>query len=122
MGSYKSVVVSAGKGGWGGPLTITPTDDLKNNGFTFGYAIKRKEIGADPRPAGTIYWSGATGPIFFIDPKNELVAMVLYQRPSTFPTKIRTDFKTWVMTRTHRLPLDASLYFDGETCLMDRIS
>jgi sorbitol-specific phosphotransferase system component IIBC len=27
MGAYKSVVVSAGKGGWGGPLTITPTDD-----------------------------------------------------------------------------------------------
>ena len=27
MGSYKSVVISAGKGGWGGPLTITPTDD-----------------------------------------------------------------------------------------------
>lgn len=31
------------------------------------------------------------------------------------------DFKTWVMTRTHRLPLDASLYFDGETCLMDEV-
>ncbi|MCX6426522.1 MAG: PTS sorbitol transporter, partial [Actinobacteria bacterium] len=27
MGAYKSVVISAGKGGWGGPLTITPTDD-----------------------------------------------------------------------------------------------
>ena len=76
---------------------ITPTDDLKNNGFTFGYAIKRKDIGNDPRPAGTIYWSGATGPTFFIDPKHELVAMVLYQRPSTSPTKVRTDFKTWVM-------------------------
>lgn len=76
---------------------ITPTDDLKNNGFTFGYAIKRKGIGNDPRPAGTIYWSGATGPIFFIDPKHELIAMLLYQRPSTAPTKIRTDFKSWVM-------------------------
>lgn len=76
---------------------ITPTDTLKNNGFTFGYAIKRKEIGADPRPAGTIYWSGATGPIFFIDLKHEMVAMLLYQRPSTYPTKIRTDFKSWVM-------------------------
>ncbi len=76
---------------------ITPTDDLKNNGFTFGYAIKRKEIGNDPRPAGTIYWSGATGPIFFIDPKHELIAMLLYQRPSTAPTNIRTNFKSWVM-------------------------
>jgi hypothetical protein len=31
------------------------------------------------------------------------------------------DFKTWVMHKTHRLPLDASLYFDGETCLMDEV-
>jgi len=76
---------------------ITPTDDLKNNGFTFGYAIKRKDVGNDPRPAGTIYWSGATGPIFFIDLKHEMVAMVLYQRPSSSPVKIRTEFKNWVM-------------------------
>jgi len=76
---------------------ITPVDNLKNNGFTFGYAIKRKEIGSDPRPAGTIYWSGATGPIFFIDLKHEMIAMLLYQRPSIFPTQIRTDFKNWVM-------------------------
>lgn len=76
---------------------ITPTDDLKNNGFTFGYAIKRKEVGADPRPAGTLYWSGSTGTIFFIEPKQELIAIFLMQRPSTSPVAIRNDFKTWVM-------------------------
>ncbi|MCC5947847.1 MAG: hypothetical protein JJT89_05270 [Nitriliruptoraceae bacterium] len=27
MSEYKSVQVSAGSGGWGGPLTITPSDD-----------------------------------------------------------------------------------------------
>jgi sorbitol-specific phosphotransferase system component IIBC len=27
MGDYKSVNIAAGRGGWGGPLTITPTDD-----------------------------------------------------------------------------------------------
>jgi PTS system glucitol/sorbitol-specific IIB component len=27
MPEYKSVKVSAGRGGWGGPLTITPTDE-----------------------------------------------------------------------------------------------
>jgi PTS system glucitol/sorbitol-specific IIB component len=27
MAEYKSVHVNAGRGGWGGPLTITPTDD-----------------------------------------------------------------------------------------------
>jgi sorbitol-specific phosphotransferase system component IIBC len=27
MGDYKSAKVTKGRGGWGGPLTITPTDD-----------------------------------------------------------------------------------------------
>ena len=27
MGDYKSVKVTKGRGGWGGPLTIKPTDD-----------------------------------------------------------------------------------------------
>jgi PTS system glucitol/sorbitol-specific IIB component len=27
MTEYKSVKISAGRGGWGGPLTITPTDE-----------------------------------------------------------------------------------------------
>jgi len=31
------------------------------------------------------------------------------------------DFKTWVMDKTHRLPADASLYFEGEDCLMDEV-
>lgn len=31
------------------------------------------------------------------------------------------SFKSWVMEKTHRLPLDGSLYFDGEQCLMDEV-
>lgn len=31
------------------------------------------------------------------------------------------DFKTWVMEKTHRLPLDGRLYFDGDRCLMDEV-
>lgn len=27
MGNYKSVKIEAGRGGWGGPLVVTPTDD-----------------------------------------------------------------------------------------------
>jgi PTS system glucitol/sorbitol-specific IIB component len=27
MGDYRSVKIEAGRGGWGGPLVITPTDD-----------------------------------------------------------------------------------------------
>ena len=29
MGEYKAVTIAAGKGGWGGPLTILPTDKKK---------------------------------------------------------------------------------------------
>lgn len=29
MADYKAVKIEAGKGGWGGPLTVTPTDDRK---------------------------------------------------------------------------------------------
>jgi len=31
------------------------------------------------------------------------------------------DFKTWVMQKTHRLPMDARLYFDEDKCLMDEV-
>lgn len=27
MGEYKSVTIEAGRGGWGGPLKVTPTDE-----------------------------------------------------------------------------------------------
>jgi CubicO group peptidase (beta-lactamase class C family) len=76
---------------------IAPKDDLKNHGWTFGYMIKRREVGNDPVPAGTISWGGATGPTFFIDLKNEVVAMVMCQTPSTYPLQFRTDFRKWVM-------------------------
>lgn len=32
------------------------------------------------------------------------------------------DFKTYVMEKSHRLPMDGRLYFDGETCLMDEVA
>jgi hypothetical protein len=35
--------------------------------------------------------------------------------------KAMPDFKTWVMEKTHRLPMDARLYFDGDQCLMDEV-
>lgn len=31
------------------------------------------------------------------------------------------DFKTYVMTKTRRLPCDGDLYFDGGNCLMDEV-
>ncbi|MEO0509050.1 MAG: sulfotransferase family 2 domain-containing protein [Verrucomicrobiota bacterium] len=32
------------------------------------------------------------------------------------------DFKSYVMTKSHRLPLDARLYFEGDKCLVDRVA
>lgn len=32
------------------------------------------------------------------------------------------DFKTYVMKKSHRLPMDARLYFDGEECMMDEVA
>ena len=29
MADYKKVIIEAGKGGWGGPLTVQPTDKKK---------------------------------------------------------------------------------------------
>jgi CubicO group peptidase (beta-lactamase class C family) len=76
---------------------MTPKDDLKNHGWTFGYMIKRREVGDDPVPAGTISWGGSTGPVFFIDLKNEVVAMMMCQTPSSYPLQFRKDFRKWVM-------------------------
>ena len=36
-------------------------------------------------------------------------------------SKPMPSFKTWVMQKTHRLPLDAALYFEGDKCLMDEV-
>jgi hypothetical protein len=32
------------------------------------------------------------------------------------------DFKTYVMEKSHRLPIDARLYFDGEQCMVDEVA
>lgn len=31
------------------------------------------------------------------------------------------DLKSWVMQKSHRLPTDAALYFDRNTCMMDEV-
>jgi CubicO group peptidase (beta-lactamase class C family) len=78
------------------PLNLGP-DDLKNHGWTFGYMIKRREVGDDPLPAGTIFVERTTGPVFFIDLKNEVVAIMMCQTPLAYPLEFRKDFRKWVM-------------------------
>jgi len=78
------------------PLNLGP-DDLKNHGWTFGYMIKRREVGDDPLPAGTIFVERTTGPVFFIDLKNEVVAILMCQTLLAYPLEFRKDFRKWVM-------------------------
>jgi CubicO group peptidase (beta-lactamase class C family) len=74
-----------------------PGDDFATNGFTFGYQIKRRDAGPDPLPAGSLNWAGATGPRFFIDPADDVVAIFLVQLPLREPLKPREEFRTVVM-------------------------
>jgi CubicO group peptidase (beta-lactamase class C family) len=78
-------------------VSFSQEDEQKNYGFTFGYGIKRREVMDDPVPIGTISWGGATGPTFFIDLKHEMIAMVMFQTPMTFPVEIRNNFSNWMM-------------------------
>jgi CubicO group peptidase (beta-lactamase class C family) len=78
-------------------VSFSQEDNPKNYGFTFGYGIKRREVEGDPATVGTISWGGSTGPTFFIDLKHEMVAMVMYQTPMTFPVEIRNNFSNWMM-------------------------
>ena len=45
-------------------------------------------------PNGSFGWSGATGTHFWVDPKDELIGILMIQTPAT---AIRPDFETAVM-------------------------
>lgn len=64
-------------------------------GFGLGYAVVT-DLGpsATPRSEGTYYWSGAFGTIFWVDPKEELIGILLQQlRPYTH-LNVRPDLAT----------------------------
>jgi len=52
-------------------------------GFGLGFAV-RTETGQNPLPGtvGSFYWTGAYGTTFFVDPKQELVIIMMIQVPS----------------------------------------
>ncbi len=64
-------------------------------GFGLGYAVVT-DLGpsATPRSEGTFYWSGAFGTIFWVDPKEDLIGILMTQiRPYTH-LNIRPDLAT----------------------------
>ena len=60
---------------------IGPTPAM-GQGFGLGFAV-RTEAGQNPLPGsvGSYYWTGAYGTTFFIDPKQELVIIMMIQVP-----------------------------------------
>ena len=82
-------------------MTANHTGDYGNwltgpgYGFGLGYAIVTN-LGPSgtPRSKGTYYWSGAFGTIFFVDPKEDLIGILLTQiRPYTH-LNMRPDLAT----------------------------
>lgn len=69
-----------------GPFTmeIGLTAPLPQLGQGYGLGVGvRKEAGRSPVPgsAGDYFWGGATGPYFWVDPREQLVAVMMLQEP-----------------------------------------
>ena len=65
-----------------GPIPIMGDLLSSGHGFGLGYAV-RTTAGEAPVPgsAGLYYWGGIAGTTFFVDPAEELVAMMMIQAP-----------------------------------------
>jgi len=60
---------------------VGPTPAM-GQGFGLGFAV-RTQAGQNPLPGsvGSFYWTGASGTTFFVDPKQELVIIMMIQVP-----------------------------------------
>jgi CubicO group peptidase (beta-lactamase class C family) len=68
-------------------------------GFGLGFAVRKADgLASEPGSVGEYYWLGANGTSFFVDPKEEIVAIWLAQH-SGFPKLFhyRRTFKNLVM-------------------------
>jgi CubicO group peptidase (beta-lactamase class C family) len=66
-------------------------------GFTFGYQIVRQENNRSLKKKGTLSWSGATGPIFFIDPATKLIGIYMFQLQPNSQIISRKTFADWMI-------------------------
>lgn len=71
---------------------------LPGEGFGLGFSVK-KSLGesANPTSVGSYGWGGAFGTIFFIDPKEEMIGVMMIQLRPYSHVNIRQDFKTVAM-------------------------
>jgi CubicO group peptidase (beta-lactamase class C family) len=70
--------------GLGGQFGSLKPDLEDGQGFGLGFAV-RVAPGHNPYPGsvGEFYWVGATGTVFWVDPKERLVAILMIQLPLT---------------------------------------
>jgi CubicO group peptidase (beta-lactamase class C family) len=66
-----------------GPIPVFGDLLPPGHGFGLGFAV-RSQGGLAPQPgsAGMYYWSGIGGTVFFVDPQEDLFAMLLTQAPN----------------------------------------
>jgi CubicO group peptidase (beta-lactamase class C family) len=77
------------------PIAVIDTKSENGQSFGLGFAV-RVSAGRSPIPGsvGTFSWVGASGPSFWVDPKEQLFAVFMVQSPS-IPARI----KYWTLTR-----------------------
>jgi CubicO group peptidase (beta-lactamase class C family) len=64
----------------------------------------RVEQGNNPYPGtpGEFYWVGATGPVFWVDPKEKLIAVLMIQLPGS---QLRL-YRSLIRNRVYRALMD----------------
>ena len=86
-----------------GPRIATPLQPgeviLGTQGFTFGlgFAVRQTYgLAAIPGAAGEFTWAGAAGTYFWVDPKDQLIAVMMTQSPGPTRPYYRRLFQTLV--------------------------
>ena len=72
---------------------------LGTRGYTFGlgFAVRQDEgVAGTPGRAGEFMWAGAAGTYFWVDPKEQLVAVLMTQAPGPSRVYYRKLFKQLV--------------------------
>ena len=65
-----------------GTMTGAPDLLLPGYGFGLGFAVRtRPGIAATPGSVGQYYWGGMGGTTFWVDPAEQLVAVLMMQAP-----------------------------------------
>jgi CubicO group peptidase (beta-lactamase class C family) len=82
-----------------GPETKIARDDFyfpgTDSGFGLGFAVRTMQASGTRLPIGEYRWDGVGGTFFFIDPKDDMLAICMMQTPSQ-RGRIQTAVKTLI--------------------------